>query len=102
MKDPFMSDVNNYVRYESPELKAWKQLSFEEQLKKVKELSVDYFEKLEVISVKHQAIEVNLFMEKSEVYTFLVAYEKYLREALGNFPIIVLLKDRADENRKRK
>lgn len=102
MKDPYMSDVDNYTRYESPALKEWKTYSFEEQLKKVKELSHEYSQKLEVISVKHQAIEVNLFMEKSEVYHFLVQYESDIRKKLGDFPIIVLLKDRADENRKRK
>lgn len=97
-----MLDADNYTRYESPALKEWKKYTFEEQLKKVQELSHEYSGKLEVINVKHQAIEVNLFMEKSEVYDFLVQYESDIREKLGTFPIIVLLKDRADENKKRK
>lgn len=80
----------------------WEKLSFNQQLEKVKYLSSMYEDSMEVLSVKNQAIELNLFMKKENVYTFLVSYETYLREQLGHFPIIVLLKDRADENRKRK
>lgn len=97
-----MSDVSKYIRYESPELKEWKKLNPEEQYKKVNELSQVYFEKVKVSTVNNQSIEVNLFIPKSQVYEFLVEYEAYLRKKLGGFPIIVLLKDRIDENRKRK
>ena len=97
-----MLDVNKYQRYESLELKKWKKLSKDEQLEIVASYSEIFKEKLEVISVKNQAIEVNLFINKNDVYSFLVEYENYIREKLGNFPIIVLLKDRADENKKRK
>lgn len=97
-----MLDVNNYKRYESPSLIEWKKFSNEEQLNQVKLLSKKFDDKLEVIKVNNQAIEVNLFMNKNEVYDYLVSYESYIREQLGNFPIIVLLKDRADENKKRK
>lgn len=102
MKDLFMSDVNNYTRYESSELIQWKEYSVEEQLTIVKEHNNPYKEKVEVCKVHHQSIEVSLFMKKEEVYTFLVQYETYMREKLGGFPIIILLKDRADENKKRK
>lgn len=97
-----MLDVNKYERYESPELIKWKKLSNDEQLKIVKLHSELFKDKLEVSSVKNQAIEVNLFIDKKDVYEFLVNYENYIREKLGNFPVIVLLKDRVDENKKRK
>ena len=97
-----MLDANDYKRYEPPSLIAWKKIPIEEQLKKVKRLSEKFNDKLEVIKVKNQAIEVNLYMPKDKVYDYLVSYEAYIREELGNFPVIVLLKDRTDENRKRK
>jgi len=97
-----MLDVTNSVNESLIKLEKWKKLSATEQLEKVKELSFQYHTMLEVLSVKDQAIELNLFMKKDSVYKFLVSYETYLREQLGDFPIIVLLKDRADENRKRK
>jgi hypothetical protein len=97
-----MLDVNEYKRYESPELIKWKKLSNYEQLEIVKLHSELFKDKLEVSSVKNQAIEVNLFIDKKDVYQFLVNYENYIREKLGNFPVIVLLKDRVDENKKRK
>ena len=97
-----MLDVNEYKRYESHELIKWKKLSNYEQLEIVKLHSELFKDKLEVSSVKNQAIEVNLFIDKKDVYQFLVNYENYIREKLGNFPVIVLLKDRVDENKKRK
>ncbi len=97
-----MLDVSEYKRYEPPSLIEWKKNSNEAQLKKVQELSTEFDDKLEVIKVKDQSIEVNLYMPKDKVYDYLVSYEAYIREKLGNFPVIVLLKDRADENRKRK
>lgn len=97
-----MSDVYKYKRYESPELIEWKKLDSEKQFEIVNEFSQPFYEKVKVSKVNNQSIEVDLFMRKSDVYNFLVEYETYLREKLGNFPIIVLLKDRADENRKRK
>ena len=97
-----MLDANEYKRYESPELIKWKKLSNYEQLEIVKLHSELFKDKLEVSSVKNQAIEVNLFIDKKDVYEFLVNYENYIREKLGNFPVIVLLKDRVDENKKRK
>lgn len=97
-----MLDANNYERYESPELIEWKKISYEEQFKIVNSYSDVFKDKLEVSSVKNQAIEVNLFVDKKDVYDFLVKYENYIREKLGNFPVIVLLKERIDENKKRK
>ena len=97
-----MLDANEYKRYESPELIKWKKLSNYEQLEIVKLHSELFKDELEVSSVKNQAIEVNLFIDKKDVYQFLVNYENYIREKLGNFPVIVLLKDRVDENKKRK
>lgn len=97
-----MLDVNKYERYESPALIEWKMLSTDEQFKIVSVHSEIFKDKLEVSSVKNQAIEVNLFIDKKDVYEFLVKYEDYIREKLGNFPVIVLLKDRVDENKKRK
>ena len=97
-----MLDVNEYKRYESPELIKWKKLSKYEQSEILKLHSELFKDKLEVRSVKNQAIEVNLFIDKKDVYEFLVNYENYIREKLGNFPVIVLLKDRVDENKKRK
>ena len=102
MKDLYMLDANEYKRYEAHELIKWKNLSNVEQLKIVKLHSELFKDKLEVSSVKNQAIEVNLFIDKKDVYEFLVNYENYIREKLGNFPVIVLLKDRVDENKKRK
>ncbi len=97
-----MLDVDEYERYEAPSLIKWKKLSLEQQLKTVQELSEKYKDKLDVIKVKNQSIEVSLIMEKNEVYDYLVEYEAYIRKALGEFPVIILLKDRADENKKRK
>mgnify|MGYP000329479017 CR=1 FL=1 len=97
-----MLDVTNSENSPSGMLKEWKKLSPPQQLEIVKGFSTQYNNQLNVLSVKDHAIELSLFMEKDDVYTFLVSYESYLREQLGNFPIIVLLKDRADENRKRK
>lgn len=97
-----MSESTKYERYESEELKEWKKLDAKIQLEKVQELSVGLSDKLEIVRVHDQAIEVSLFVEKSEVYDFLVSYETLMRTKLGNFPIVVLLKDRADENKKRK
>ena len=93
-----MSDVND----SQTKLEEWKNLSSDLQLTKVRKASVKYDGLIEVLSVRNQAIEVNLFVEKSEIYSSLVDYETYLREQLGNFPIIVLLKARSDENKKRK
>lgn len=97
-----MLEVNKYERYESPELIEWKKLDKLEQLKKVVKVSEKYEDKVDIINVHNQSIEVSLFMQKDDVYKFLVEYEAFLRKELGGFPIIVLLKDRADENRKRK
>lgn len=97
-----MLDANNYERYESPELIEWKKLSHEEQFKIVNSYSNVFKDRLEISSVKNQAIEVNLFIDKKDVYEFLVKYEKYIREKLGQIPIIILLKERIDENKKRK
>lgn len=97
-----MLDANKYKRYESPTLIEWKKLSDDEQFKIISFHSDIFKDKLEVSSVKNQAIEVNLFIDKKDVYEFLVKYENYIREKIGNFPIIVLLKDRVDENKKRK
>lgn len=97
-----MLDANKYSRYEPESLVKWKKLSSQEQLEKVKILSKKFNKELEVIKVNNQAIEVNLIMAKNKVYDYLVSYESYIREKLGNFPVIVLLKDRADENKKRK
>ena len=69
-----MLDVNEYKRYESPELIKWKKLSNYEQLEIVKLHSELFKDKLEVSSVKNQAIEVNLFIDKKDVYQFLVIY----------------------------
>ena len=93
---------SKYTRYESPELIAWKQLSHEEQLLKVQSLHNNFKDKLEVISVKDQMIEVNIFVSKEQTYELLVNYETSMRKQLNNIPIIVLLKERLDENRKRK
>lgn len=93
---------SKYKRYESPELIAWKQLSHEEQLLKVQSLNNNFKDKLEVISVKDQMIEVNIFVSKEQTYELLVNYETSMRKQLNNIPIIVLLKERLDENRKRK
>ena len=51
-----MLDVNEYKRYESPELIKWKKLSNYEQLEIVKLHSELFKDKLEVSSVKNQAI----------------------------------------------
>ena len=59
-----MLDANEYKRYESPELIKWKKLSNYEQLEIVKLHSELFKDKLEVSSVKNQAIEVNLFIDK--------------------------------------
>lgn len=97
-----MLDVDKYKRYESPELIQWKKLSFEEQKKRVEQLNKKFEDKAKVTKVSNQSIELSLFLSKEKVYSFLVEYETYMRENLGGFPIIVLLKDRADENKKRK
>ena len=90
-----------YYRYESPELKLWKKLTADQQFKKVDELSQDFKEKLKVIDVHNQSINVELFVPKDEVYDLLVEYETYLRENLDNIPIIVLLQGKSDANKKR-
>lgn len=97
-----MSEADRYKRYESEELIEWKKLDSNEQLKIVNDFSKEYSEKVEVNKVHDQSIEISLCLNKDDVYKFLVDYETYLRDKLGGFPIIVLLKDRADENRKRK
>lgn len=93
---------SKYERYESDALKEWKKISSEEQLEQVIEITEDSGYPLEVKNVKDQMIEVNIFVEKNETYELLKNYEKFLREKLNNIPIIVLLKERLDENRKRK
>lgn len=97
-----MKDAIQYTRYESPELQKWKQLPQLMQLEKIESLSQDFRNELKVINVKDQMIEVNVYVPKEQVYQLLVNYEKYLREKLDNMPIIVLLKERLDENKKRK
>ena len=97
-----MTNSTEYARYESPGLQAWKKLSQSLQLVKVQDLSHDFINELEVINVKNQMIEVNVFVPKEQIYQLLMNYEKDLREKLDNIPIIVLLKERLDENRKRK
>lgn len=82
-------------------LKEWKSLSSKEQFAKIEELSLPYNSKVSITKVQDQAIEVDLLIDDSKAYEFLVEYERYLREALGSFPIIVLLGDRKDENKKR-
>jgi len=97
-----MYDATNPNNSAHLKLQEWKRLSSTQQLEIIKAFSTEYQDEIDVLAVKDQAIELNLFMEKHHVYEFLVSYETYLREKLGNFPIIVLLKDRLDENRKRK
>jgi len=97
-----MYDATNSHENIQLKLEEWKKLSPTQQLEKVQSFSTQYKDKMDVLAVKDHAIELSLFMEKHLVYEFLVSYETYLRQKLGNFPIIVLLKDRADENRKRK
>lgn len=82
-------------------LKEWKSLSGKEQFAKIEELSLHYSSKVSIIKVQDQAIEIDLHIDENRAYEFLVEYERYLREALGSFPIIVLLGDRKDENKKR-
>lgn len=88
-------------RYESQELQEWKKLSQEEQFSQVQVLSKEYTEQLEPISVRHQSIRVSMCIPKSEYYETLVDYEKHLRENLGNIPLIVLVEEKADENKRR-
>jgi len=91
-----------YQRYESEELKKWKKLSKENQTKIVKSLSNDFSQKLVVVSAYNQSIKVELFVEKKETYNILVEYETYIREKLEGIPIIILLQERDDANKKRK
>lgn len=96
-----MSEAKSY-RYESPELKVFKKLTTDEQFKKVYGLTQGFEDKLEVIAVKDQSITVKLFVEKDKAYETLVEYETYIREKLDNIPIIVLIQERKDANKKRK
>lgn len=97
-----MLDVDK-MRYGADKLKTWKNLDKQDQLTIVKNLtSKKYNNIVDIRSVKNQSIEITLHLEKEKRYDFLVEYEAFLRKNLGNFPIIVLLRDRADENRKRK
>ncbi|MBL1243442.1 MAG: hypothetical protein COA39_003440 [Sulfurimonas sp.] len=88
-------------RYESQELQEWKKLSQEEQFSQVQALSTKYIEQLEPIFVRDQSIRVAMHIPKSAYYETLVDYEKYLRENLGNIPLIVLVEEKADENKRR-
>jgi len=90
-----------YGRYESPELQEWKKLTKEEQFLKVQTLSKSFIEKLKPVFVKDQSIKVDMFVPKSEYYELLVKYEAYLRESLGNIPLIVLVQEKLDENKRR-
>ncbi|WP_457749349.1 hypothetical protein [Sulfurimonas sp.] len=90
-----------YERYESQELQEWKKLSSEEQFKQVKYLSDKYKESLELLFVRDQSIQVSLKIPKNEHYDLLVSYEAYLRENLGNIPLIVLIEEKKDENKRR-
>lgn len=84
------------------ELKEWKKLDKKQQFDIVYEISKKFFDRLELVKVDNQSIEVTLFVEKNLFYDLLVEYETFLRQSLGNFPIIVLLKEKKDENKKRK
>lgn len=91
-----------YSRYESQELKLWKLLSGDEQFSRVDELTKDFEEEVKLIHVRHQAIKVELSVPKDEIYTVLVKYETYLREKLNHIPIIILLQEKLDANKRRK
>jgi len=90
-----------YSRYESPELQEWKKISQEEQMTKLKKISKPFSDILQVVYVKDQSIRVNILVEKSEYYDSLVKYETYIREELGNIPVIVLVQEKLDENKRR-
>ena len=91
-----------YYRYESPELKLFKKLTTDQQFKKVSEISKKFEDRLSVIQVHNQSIKVEVFVPKEDIYYLLVEYETYLREKLNNIPIIVLLQEKTDANKKRK
>ena len=96
-----MSEMK-YSRYESEELIKWKKLSSEKQIEIVNEFSNPYAEKLKIIQVNNQSIKVELLVSKEEIYNTLVEYETYLRKKLQNIPIIILLQEKNDANKKRK
>ena len=91
-----------YTRYESEELKKWKKLSVDKQIEIVQSFSGDFNDRLTVISVHNQSIKVELYVPKDDIYNTLVEYETYIRKKLDNIPIIVLLQERHDANKKRK
>ncbi len=93
---------DKFQRYESQELKLWKKLTQEQQFEQVKELSKSFEERLIPKYVRHQSIKVDVFVSKDEIYSLLVEYETHLRTKLDNIPIIVLLQEKIDANKRRK
>jgi len=95
-------DQEEFSRYESPELQLWKKKDTEEQFKIVEKISKKYEDRLTLVSVRHQAIKVELEIPKEERYNLLVDYETYVRKELNNIPIIVLLEGKKDANKRRR
>ena len=91
-----------YDRYESPALIQWKKQNHEKQLETVISLSQEFEHTIEVVNVLDQRIEVIAYVTKDKIYELLVQYETFIRVKLNDIPIIVLLKEKRDENRKRK
>ncbi|KZN39505.1 hypothetical protein N480_01330 [Pseudoalteromonas luteoviolacea S2607] len=97
-------------RYVCAAQRSWAELPKNEQVEAVQSHLNDYFEgnslynsQSVLIDVKFNSIQIDLskFVPKSQLQKVLVKLEKYLRESLGNIPVIVLIEEYEDANKKR-
>lgn len=107
----FNSEYSDSPRFESNELKMWNEK--DDSLKKelLNQYLNEYFEGNKsykkdqtIVNVRNNMFELDLseFIEKTEYQNTLVNVEVFLRKKLNNIPIILIIQEIKDANKKRK
>lgn len=107
----FNSEYSDSFRFESNELKMWNQK--EDSLKKeiLNQYLNEYFKENKsykkdqiIVNIRNNMIELDLseFIDKTEYQNTLVSVEGFLRKKLNNIPIILIIQEIKDANKKRK
>lgn len=107
----FNSEYSDSSRFESNELKMWNEK--DDSLKKelLNQYLNEYFKENKlykkdqtIVNVRNNMFELDLseFIEKTEYQNTLVNVEVFLRKKLNNIPIILIIQEIKDANKKRK
>lgn len=107
----FNSEYKDSFRFESNELKIWNET--DDSLKKelLNQYLNEYFKDNKsykkdqtIVNIRNNMFELNLseFIDKTEYQNTLVNVEVFLRKKLNNIPIILIIQEIKDANKKRK